>query len=242
MQILRRHVTNRFERQAGFTLIEMLVGLILLGVAAAAVISLVTTSGEGGREVATVAAQNSKMRSAVDAIDTELAEAQKPLLVAGTETATNPPSGNVLAFTRIENDEAGARVYLAERIAYRGPSDTTASLRNTITLQVARQSTPFASTTAALTAATGAPSKVILDKVIAPTATEPLFKYYQNANLAVNGSSSTWRDDVQLVDLILRRDEDGTGNEKFPTAKLSTSIYLRRIGQATEGGNQDLTC
>lgn len=267
-------------RQAGFTVIDILLGLILLGICAAAIVSLVSNSSSSARDQATVAAQNNKVRSAMALIQRDLSEAIRPLGFRdtsivnpnGTSGSCLPNSPNAegagllklcglteheIIFQRSqelppsEEFPEGRRIYYGERIAYNGPSATPA-LRNTITVQAIRSSTPFWDAndidSPSLSPTTppaplgmsirarikNAPARVILDKVPEPAATNPLFAYYKNAITPTTDPKS-----IRLVDVNLRRDEDlreGVGqaaalaNEAFPTIGLSTSVFLKRIG------------
>jgi type II secretory pathway pseudopilin PulG len=268
-------------RQAGFTIIDILVALILIGVCAAAVVSLVSNSSSLVRDQSAVAAQNNKVRSAMALIQRDLSEATKPLgfrdtsisnpngtsgsCLPNSPNAESPglvklcaPAGNEIIFQRSHelppspDFPDGRRIYYGERIAYNGPSATPA-LRNTITVQAVRSSTPFwnmddidspSSPPTTPPAPPGvsirariknAPARVILDKVPEPDVTNPLFAYYKDAITPATTDPKS----IGLVEVNLRRDEDlGEGvsqaaalaNEVFPTASLSTSVFLKRIG------------
>lgn len=94
---------------------------------------------------------------------------------------------------------------------------------------------------------------------------KPLFQYSKSASSPILEKSASqpdgadlnntaWYRGVQLVDVNLSRDEDikvgaklsdvskALTNEHFPTATLSTSVYLKNLGQHTQSRNQDVEC
>jgi prepilin-type N-terminal cleavage/methylation domain-containing protein len=251
--------TKGMRSARGFTLIEMLIGLVLLSVTATAVIGLIVNSNNTAGDLASVAAQNSKMRSAMALIQRELSEANNPLVNVGVETCTSAggecagPAGTSVSFIRVQTTASGARVYLAERFQYNGPT-ASGKLRNTITQQVVRSNSAFANNAAAAAAVAAAPTKVILDKVVPPAANDPLFQYYKSATNPVNytAGNTAWYSDVALVEVNLRRDEDMSSSDsnpadavtkqRFPVTRLASSVYMKRIGQQTEGDDDDLSC
>lgn len=231
---------RRLGNRSGFTIIELMVGLVLFSVAGFAVMKVVTGSARTNRVVSEQVKQNSQLRNAATLIRHNLADADQ-LITVGWDNSSTPgsaPYGSDVVFTR-SSTTGSTTTYVAEHVTYRSASDPTTALRNTITDQVKTSTTGYPDTTDWSESA--APSKVLVDHVASictsascSPGTTPLFAYNKDAVTPMDATKAGWQQKVGMMDLTLARDADGSGDQ-FSAQSLTTSVFLQFIGTHTQG-------
>jgi prepilin-type N-terminal cleavage/methylation domain-containing protein len=238
----------------GFTLVELLVGIILFGVTALAVSQVLIGGGKTTKTNMAATTQNSMLRAAAELIRTDLA-ASEQFVEFDQVTVGSNMGGNSITFVKKVPDGSGGWTYIPERIAFRGSTETNEKLRYTVTVQQGPRSAKTAAVTYASTSAnwTTAPSRVLVNKATS-SSSQPLFMYFEKATTRIPSTATALSvlQDTQLVDLNLRRDEDvnpansaasevsdAETNKTTPTARLETSIYLTGTASQGRGNNGD---
>lgn len=232
------------RKSNGFTLMEVMIALAIMGVLVVGVIGLVGGATKSATRQSMQAAQNGEMRTGMQTIQNSLSNADRPLMYvpAMAVGGQNVAKGNEIVFSRTE-DRGPSKpvVYAAERLRLINANGNTASVgeESRLVLQrivlpqsssdrqskIAELSDPYAATSEWR----NAPTKVLLDKV---QPDKPFFSFKASAGkdaTVVTSSSGTMVDDVSLVDVNITRDADGSEN-RYASANLKTSIYLRKVG------------
>lgn len=257
---------SRLRSQAGFTVIEILIALLLAGVTSAAVITTLNRSGKASVNASLVAKQNAQLRTAMNTIQRNLAYADRPLLFADWANEANKsrstlqeraPWGGQIDYVRTEDLSDGTVAYYAERIKLWRvcPSGVTTAcdasvpdnLRNTVTLQSARitaSSLDDARGQYTTTIAAAAP-KVLLDKALAPNDTRPLFHYRASAaafvdTLADNPATAAVDPSIPR-DLKDRYDDRGTADPADDVLEASGWINDVALIDVTLARDEDAT-
>ena len=235
------------KRQAGFTLIEVTIALVIMGVMVVGILALLRGAGSSASRQAAQAAQNGEIRTGVQTLQNSISNADRPLLyVPATNTSGGwVAEGNEIIYTRTDDrGPAKDTIYAAERVRLVDSEGNTATAGEPGKLVLQRIVLPTKQSDRAakivddsLTnngadAWSTAPSKVILSSV---NSSKSIFSFMARAGQQASleaGGGTTALDDVGLVDVNLISDQDGS-EDRYQGASIDTSIYLRKAAGRT---------
>lgn len=229
-------VRRFIQQQAGWTLVELVVGLALFGLTAGATVYVLTSARDSGTDAANVAKQNSLLRNTMQSLRKEIGQADRPLpttqqwpktFVAGEELWTDD-----LVIYRTTQVAGGGEQCRAYRFAYHGSGDANPELRNSLVMYIANScGAPVDWSSAA--------KKILLDGVVEPTESKPLFRLLKDASTPTRwDNTNQWRNNVSLIEVTLQRDQDlvtgDNSDDKYPPAEMSSTIYLEKMARHTQ--------
>lgn len=245
----------KLNSQRGFSLIEILIGVLLLGITGVAAISLLGSANQGSATAVKVAEQNGQLRQTVDLLKSRLSQASRvrPLLTTpqGAVAQTDPETTGVI-YLRAEQVDPGnsaadpdqvATKYFAEYLWYDAPSKE-------LRLKQMTSASSYESAWPTMDASSFASTKyrVLARNVSDPATTgQPMFKWYRTATASLTVPALTdpnptdWERKAGLVDVKLIADADDT-RENVQASTLETSVFLERVGGHTQGAGGDSEC
>lgn len=223
--------------QRGFSLVELLVGMVLMALLASAAYKLINNSSLTEQQNRAQNAQADQLRSAMAAMRADLRDASAITAVTTSSGMDGAASG--VTFRRSETSAAGTKSCVTERLQL---------VSSRVEAIIARKtpcdpdlSTDYPDLAAGTT-------RIMLDQVTGlceascPGGQIPLLRFYEDAvtvSDTLNGAGqanplATWGESLRLLEVNLRRDGDGSSG-LMRVSSLKSTVYLANLADRSSG-------
>lgn len=237
-------LNRRLHSQNGFSLVEILVGLVLMGLVATAGFKLLDSTSRSETQNRAQNAQADQLRAAMAGIRADLSQ-------ANAITSVTPSLGSIegaasgLTFRRVETS-GSSKTCVTQRYELTGTTIKSITLRKADCDPDTAGDYPELQENADNT-------RIIVDNVTGlcrescSNGQKPFLRFYVDAVTAADTLASptqanaltSWLGDVGLVEVNLSRDGDGADG-LLRASSLSSTVYLTNLASRTSGSTDEL--